>query len=304
MKLINLKEMPELFRGCVAPGVRMTASMQELFNTSPKHLLRARCQSGVRIHFVTDAEVMKIGFRFGGTARKIFTADVEFSGRMLTLDGEGIHTVALPGNETEVVIHLPHLVEIEDIHFEISRDAVIRSVPAAEKRIIFCGDSIFQGMTSTTPTRALAPQVAAALGMDFVNISVGGARLDPAHVAMCAQLPGDVMIVGLGVNDALKAVELELFRDNAAKSMANFATFPGKKFLVMPIPKVASAELDLEVYREVIRSCAGEYPQIKVIDGYDLFPPREELYADGLHPNDAGFKIYAEGLSRGLAAEL
>ena len=105
------------------------------------------------------------------------------------------------------------------------------------------------------------------------------------------------MIVALGVNDAIMQVELPLFQDNAAKSMAYLAEFPGEKFVVLPISKVAASAPDLDTYREIIRSCAEKYPQIKVIDGYKLVPPQEELFVDGLHPNDAGFKIYADALA-------
>ena len=56
-----------------------------------------------------------------------------------------------------------------------------------------------------------------------------------------------------------------------------------------------------EEIREILLRCAENNPQIKVINGYELFPRIEALMFDErLHPNELGFVIYANR----LAAEL
>ena len=296
MKIVNLNEHPEFFRGCGAPGRRMTDKLVELFSTADKYLWRALCPSGVRLDFITDSAEIEYTLTFGKPVRQIFTSDIFIDGKLTTVDGEGPHTIAPGSGKKHVVIHLPHLVVLENVELKISDDAVIEAAPAPEKRLLICGDSICQGMVTTTPSKALVPRAAAALGMDFVNTSVGGARMSAEHVEYTMEIPGDILVLALGVNDAIGKVSYDEFRTKTEAALAAMAEFSGKKMLILPIPNVAASTPDLAVYREIIRFAAASYPQIKLLDGYEFFPAQAELYFDNTHPNDAGSEIYAAAL--------
>ena len=298
MKTIRLQDCPDLFRGCARPGQRMSDALLDFFNTAPKTLLRARCLSGVRLQFVTDSPELEWTLGFGDPVRQVFTTDFLIGGELRTVDGPGPHRLGLPSGEKEIVIHLPHLVDILKIELKLADNASFRTVPETRKRIIFCGDSILQGMTTTSPFRATAPLTAGNLDMDFINTSVGGARMAPDHVRLSAQLGGNHLVVALGVNDVLAKTDLDLFRQKTADSLKELAAFPGGKLLILPIPRVASPEPDLTPYREIIRTEAAAFPSIPMRDGYDFFPAKAELYIDGTHPNDAGAKIYADFLTK------
>ena len=296
MKDINLNEHPELFRGCGVPGRRMSDKLIELFSISEKHLWRAQCASGVRLDFITDSSKIEYSLEFGKPVRQIFTSDIFIDGELTTVDGAGPHTLELKPGKKHIVIHLPHLVVLENIELKIADDAEISAAAIPEKRLLICGDSICQGMTTSTPSIALVPLTAAALGVDFVNTSVGGAKMSAEHLKLTMDIPGDVLIMALGVNDALHKVSYDEFRSKTEAALAVMAEFPGKKLLVLPIPNVAASTPDLPVYREIIRFAAGQYPEIKIIDGYEFFPAQEELYRDKTHPNDEGSKVYAKAL--------
>jgi hypothetical protein len=151
-------------------------------------------------------------------------------------------------------------------------------------------------MTTSTPSKALVPLTAAALKMDFINTSVGGAKMSAEHVKLTMEFSGDVLIMALGVNDALHKVSYDEFRSKTEDALAAMAEFSGKKLVVLPIPNVAASTPDLPVYREIIRFAAVQYPEIKIIDGYEFFPANAELYRDNTHPNDEGSKIYTKAL--------
>ena len=54
-------------------------------------------------------------------------------------------------------------------------------------------------------------------------------------------------------------------------------------------------------HREFIKKVALQYDNVIVIDGYDLVPHDTELFSDKrLHPNDDGFKYYAENLIKAI----
>lgn len=300
MKTVDLSRHPELFRGCAAPGRRMSDSLVELFNIGEKYLWRALCQSGVRLDFVTDSCKLEYSLGFGKPVRQIFTSDIFIDGEKITVDGTGPHRFSMAPGEKHIIIHLPHLVIIEKIELKIADDAKITAAEVPEKCILFCGDSITQGMVTATPSAAPAPLTAAALGMEFINTSVGGARMNMKHIELTMEIPGDILILALGVNDARYKMPYDDFRSKCEETIAKMIEFTGSKVVILPIPNIAGSTPDLAVYREIIRFTAAQYPQMKILDGYEFFPAKPELYCDKTHPNDEGSKIYASALANVL----
>ena len=290
MKKIELTE--KYYRGCASGCVRMSEELQTCFNTPHNIYLRVQCQSGVRICFSTDAREMVFSMAFGDAVRQVFTSDLFIDGKMTTLTGEGPHRIELAEGEKNITIHLPHLVLINKIELAVNDGAEVKPLPRPEKTILFCGDSIMQGMTTTSPALAPAPRIAAGLNMDFINTSFGGAKMNPEHVRLTSILPGDIMIVALGTNDSLAKKPLDVFTEDVRKSLKIFAAFAGGKYLILPIPN-PGVPPGLDEYRRIIRTEAESYPEIRVIDGYEFYPADLEYYCDKTHPNDKGAELYA-----------
>ena len=57
----------------------------------------------------------------------------------------------------------------------------------------------------------------------------------------------------------------------------------------------------LLAFSSAIAEAARSFDRVSVIDGYTLVPHREDLFADGLHPNDEGFLHYALNLARHIS---
>ncbi len=301
MKKLCLTE--KFYSGCAGGCERMNPGLLACFSTAPKYLLRAQCPSGVRIRFRTDARKLELRFTFGDAVRNVFTTDIFVNKRCMTLEGEGPHAVELPPGEKTVTIHLPHLVLIRKTELFLDDNASAEPLKPEGKTILFCGDSIMQGMVTSSPSLAIAPKTAAGLGMDFINTSVGGARMNPEHVRETALLPGDLMIVALGVNDAILKTDFGLFRENTGKSLQELVRFSGEKHLILPIPNTMPSTPNLEKYRDIIRDVVCRYPEIHVLDGYDFFPAEKENYFDGTHPDDRGAEIYANHLIKTIGGK-
>ena len=297
MQTVDLSTAPELFRGCGVPGRRMSDELLKLFSDNEKLLWRALCPSGVRLDFITDALEMNYALEFGQPVRQIFTSDIFVDGKLQTVDGAGVHNFKFVPGKKHIVIHLPHLVVLEKVALEISDGAMIEAASASEKRLLFCGDSICQGMVTSRPALALVPRVGAALNADYVNTSVGGARMSADHLKFTMAIPGDVIIMALGVNNAIGKTPYDEFKAETERTLAAMNDFPGGKVVVLPIPNVAPSTPDLDVYRNIIREAAAAYPAVKVVDGYDFYPAKAELYYDNTHPNDDGSAVYADFLT-------
>ena len=52
--------------------------------------------------------------------------------------------------------------------------------------------------------------------------------------------------------------------------------------------------------RDVLTRLCAAYPQMRVVDGWKLMPHVPSAFADGLHPNDYGMALYANGVVKAL----
>ena len=304
MQKIDLESRIELFRGCVAPGVRMSEDLLNFYNDSEARVIRARSATGVRIAFETDAVEMSYALQFGGTARKIFTSDIFIDGEMTTVDGEGPHQLSLAPGKKSVVIHLPHLVVVEKLELSVNDGAFVNAVSEPRKKLLICGDSILQGMTCTTPARAVGTLLAEKLGVDFHNTSVGGAEMRFEPVEYTLALGGDVILVCFGINDGFHATPHDLFRERAKKVLELLEGFSGKAFIVVPIPNMKLDQELRESYCRIIREEQKAFPKVTLIEGAEFYPAQDELFVDGTHPNDKGMAVYADALAKIMAPAL
>ena len=304
MQKIDLENRLDLFRGCVKPGVRMPEALLDFYSATEARSIRARSATGVRIAMVTDAAEMEYSIVQGASARPIFTTDILIDGVKTTVEGDGPHKISLPAGEKTVVIHLPHLVVIEKLSLSVSEGAVVKALPVTQKKLLVCGDSILQGMTCSTPTKAVGALLAEKLGMDFHNTSVGGADMRAEAVESTIAIGGDVIVVCFGINDVFHATEPELFRERTRKVLELLDGFSGKAFIVVPIPSLAIPPEKQEEYCAVIREEQKGFSRVKLIEGKSFYPWKGEVFADGTHPNDEGMEIYAQGLAEAMADAL
>ena len=304
MQKLDLENRIDLFRGCVAPGVRMTEKLIEFYREPAPRLVRARSASGVRIALVTDAVEMEYAIVCGEVSRAIFTTDIAVDGKICTVEGNGPHRMTFAPGEKEIVIHLPHLVIVEKIELSFNDGAIVKAAPVRDKKILICGDSILQGMTCTTPTKAVGTLLAEKLGMEFHNTSVGGADMRHEAVAETLSLGGDVIAVGFGINDAFHNTTFESFRKETRKTLQLLDGFSGKAFVIVPIPCLNDAAGKSQAYRQIIREELEKFPGIIAVEGEAFYPAEDSFFADGTHPNDKGMELYAENLARIIGANL
>ena len=274
----------------------MNENLLAFYADCEARVIRARAASGVQIAFVTDAVEMAYSIACGGAARQIFTSDIFINGELTTVDGNGPHKFSMTPGEKSIVIHLPHLVVIEETTLAVNEGAQVKACPGKKKKLLFCGDSIMQGMTCTTPSKAVGVLLSEKLDMELHNTSVGGAEMRFEPVAETISAEGDVLVVCFGINDCFHKTPAELFRERTVKVLELMKNFSGKSFIIVPIPNM---RVELEIYDsfcQIIREEHKNFPEVNLIESANFYPRKEELFVDGTHPNNEGMKIYAEGL--------
>jgi lysophospholipase L1-like esterase len=311
---INLVDRIELVHGAseVIAGengftpVRMTRDLAEFYNYSEAAEIRANCPSGVRVCFRSDTSFVGMRLNYGRTARKIYAVDLIIDGiERLTFTPQNIEhgfafNAELPagGAEHSIELHLPHLCECAVDELVIEDGAMLAPLKYSGGRMIFVGDSITQGMSSTSPARAYPALLAAGLKRDFHNIGVGGAVMRREVGRMALDLSWKTAVVAFGVNDCSHQRPLaEFTADTEGMFEALSSRSEAAIYVLTPIPRLTGPERNkLEEYREMIRKAATHFDRVQVIEGCELVPNDARYFVDGCHPNDAGMQAYAENL--------
>ena len=320
---IDLRERQDLVHGAreVVPterGVwmrRLTDEAHALYAISEARAIRCRCGAGVRICFVSDTRAVALTVGLGrGEARPVYAADVvvdrdwrhprTFGAEAAGRDYEARVEAPGPGAH-RYEIHLPHLCEAEVLSLEVDDGASVSEAPFAGRPIAFIGDSITQGMTSTSPTRCYATMVGEALDRDYVNLSVGGAVMLAGIGKAALDYRWGTAFVAFGVNDWAWNRPLAEFAEDTRGMLRHLASRDGAEIRILtPLPFVRPGENShsepLDAYRDCIRAVAAEFPKVQVIDGLGLVSPDPALFVDGLHPNDDGMRTMAAQLLRQL----
>lgn len=295
---------------------RMSSALLEFWKAPEGKRLRARSTAGVRLVLRTDARRIALALHFAGTARPYHGLDLAVDGgeprRIGPPDGrpqswsEEIFTQASRRVRT-LEIWLPHASEVILDALEAEEGALLEAAPPLEKTWVAIGDSITQGMLASSPARVYAAVAARAMRWELRNLAVGGETMQEALGRLCRPLGGDLATVAFGVNDYNQGMPIAEFARRARALLDGLLegrpAFP--VVLLTPFPWVgasapANAAAPLEEYRATLRALAPSYPSVRVLEGPALLPSDPALFADHVHPNDAGMKCLGERLAREL----
>ena len=216
MQKIDWHNCFEFFTGAVAPNVRMSEKLLAFYHDHPAMNIRSRCSAGITFAMETDAEELALEFVFGESARTIYTCDLSVNGRIIPLDCREPQKTVLGSGVKNVIIYLPNMVVINDFTLAISDGAFYRALPHRQKKLLLCGDSIMQGMTCSTPSRALGALAADALDLELFNTSVGGAIMRSQAVAETLIYGGSNDRYDEGYSDGFAQGETEGYNDGYA----------------------------------------------------------------------------------------
>ena len=286
---------------------------------------RTLATSGVKLHFTTDAEklimktrVTEIGYHtlyaFDVYADKKFVGQIrnypDGTGRGDREKnkypiGEKIGCFTLEKGEKEIEIYFPWSVKGELLELELSGATFFEPVKTDKVCLIY-GDSITQGATALSPSNAYAIKLSDWLSAECYNKAIGSEMYFPELVkAGSGNISPDYIFVSYGLNDWV----LRTY-DEAEEKCREFwknvcEAYPGaKKFVLTPIwyenKNIEKKMGAFELIEKFIRKVAAEFPEITILDCTDFLPPNPELFDDGVHPTDEGFRYYFEGLKKQL----
>lgn len=287
---------------------RMSEKLKTLYNYSDAANSRACCVTGVRLVFETDSSWLHLRWQTLRMARDVHGCDVEverfpvLTCQPETAGEERQIRVELPGDGIrQITIYLPHLCELRLLSLELAEHSSFRTVAENRRRLLLTGDSILQGMTTTSPVRAYGTALARALDLDYLNIAVGGAVMNGAVAEAAAELPWDMALVAFGVNDCSQDVGLETTARQTKGTLQALTATGRKVVLFTPLPWPGRGDKDLDGYVACLKEVAATFPGVTVLDGYDAVSIDQENFIDSCHPNDLGNRKIAEYLIQAIS---
>jgi lysophospholipase L1-like esterase len=287
---------------------RMSDKLNELYSYSEAAIIRACCTTGVRLVFETDSTWLQLRWRTLRMARDVHGCDLEVDGFPVfacqpeNSGQERQIRAELPGKgRRKVTLYLPHLCELRLLSLELANHASFGTVAEKRRRLLLTGDSILQGMTTTSPAQAYGTALAHAFDLDYLNIAVGGAVMNGAVAEAAAELPWDIALVAFGVNDCNLGVGLEKEARETEATLRALTSTGRKVILFTPLPWPGRGDKDLDSYIACQKNVAAKFPGVIVLDGYDAVSIDQENFIDSCHPNDLGNHRIAEFLIRNLS---
>lgn len=288
---------------------RFTKAQEEGYAKTRFHL-RQYATAGIRLYFKTDSKTlyMKIPVIWAN-GRHFFACDVLMNGKRIgsiedarqDLCEEYEQTFDLGEGMKEVCIHFPWSVCAVLQELSLDDGSLITPIKR-EKKIIIFGDSITQGYNARYPSNRYAAHLADTLDAEEFNKAIGGEQFCPWLAELKDDFEPDYISVAYGTNHWHHSTREEFialcegFYDRLAVNYPRTTIFA-----LSPIWRKDYIDRtcfrDFAEIEELIQSLAGKHKNVRFISGRHFVPEDETLYSDfNLHPNDEGFKYYAQGI--------
>ena len=149
------------------------------------------------------------------------------------------------------------------------------------------------------PENSYAARLVSALDWNGINKAIGGEIFCPELAGLPDDVTPDLITVAYGTNDWSRFGRLT--EDTAAFFRTLRSTYPASPIILLaPVWRADWQDPDRDDFRRVaqtLEQIAGEVGNAHFIDCFGFIPADTDLFSDlYLHPNDEGFRHYAEGL--------
>ena len=288
---------------------RFTDAQMEAYRSySADFYKKTMATAGVRLQFVTSSEQLTMtGETVSASSRKFFAFDVYVNGALVFHTLEGTDDTPTPytlsvnlgkSEAKQVCVYFPWSAQTNIASLELDDGASFEPYAKAYKMICF-GDSITHGYDARNPSFSYASRLADMMRADYINKGIGGEIFFPSLAALKDPIEPDYITVAYGTNDWSKSQKDVFERDAALFYAALSRNYPNTKiFALAPVwRKSYTDKKPIGAFSNVAKTLeriAADLPNVTFVDCFDFIPHEEQYYApDVLHPNDAGFLLYA-----------
>lgn len=206
---------------------------------------------------------------------------------------EGSISFSLPEGTHDIMIYLAADATMLIRNFSIDSSY---QIPVKNTKVLWLGDSITQGYGPLRSSETYVSIANRSLGYDIINQGIGGYIYDKKSLMKMPGYTPDKIIVALGTNQY--GCETMTDIEEYYETLIGIYGTEIPILCISPIWRGDNIEALPVFYGfcEKVKTIAGRYPNIRIIDGLKLVPHLEEYFLDNLHPNCVGTETYAANL--------
>lgn len=295
--------------GYTAPR-RFTAAGQAFYDTVKDFGKKARATSSIRLEMITDSDMLSFEYTLeGASSRKFAYFDLLADGVVLRHEGyENITSLCgkmvfdLPAGTHHVALYFPSLYKAKIRNVTLSDGATFS--PVKKSCRLYCvGDSITQGYDAKFSCGTYTNILADMLDAEVVNHGIGAEIFRPDMLDKDMPFTPDYITVAYGTNDWSGQTKADMERNANEYFRRLAAYFPAAKiFAVTPIWRADHFRFTrVGFFEDAVKIVTDAATAVgaTVIDGQKMIPHSTVVCSDAyLHPNDLGFRYYADNLYR------
>jgi hypothetical protein len=299
---------------------RLPADVAEA--TSPGVAKLARESTGGRVRFSTDSSYVAIKVELGPYGRSSHTTLCNSAGFDLYEDTASDSRFIKPylppynfENDYEQILKLgsrkmrsftinfPVHGLVKNLYIGVQEDAILGPGKKylGKEPIVYYGSSIVHGTAASRPGLTYQNIICRRLNLDYINLGFSGKALgEPVLVEYMAGLPMCLFVCDYDHN----APSAEFLRNTHQNVYDIFrAKQPDTPYIMISRPNIATNPTEFAERRDVVINTYRHAKKlgdrnVYYIDGESFFLGKyeNECTMDGVHPNDLGFTLMADGI--------
>ncbi len=268
--------------------------------------------AGVILEFISDTDHFSFDATFSPCTTRhqplidLLVDGLLYDSRQVEEYGRYSFTFSLPQGEHRITLCLPWrcITTLQNITLD---DGAFLLPTERGIRILALGDSITQGSVSLHPSQTYVGRMATDLHAEVLNQGMGGYQFLKESLNGAPDWQPDLITLAYGTNDFSIIHKKEDFIRQVTEYMERLtALYPDTP--ILGITPIYRGDLPTETLMEgkdytfmealdALRQIYAAYPNVTVLDGLSFFPRHPDFFVpDYLHPNDAGFILYADAV--------
>ncbi len=290
--------------------------------------VQVRCGAGLAVLFKTDSKSISLKPEYGYQNNGHTTMGIALRGFDLYIRKDGKWLFAsiacpkagadqnapltlikdMPEGVKECMLYLPICSELRSLGIGVEQGASIEAMESPFRhRIGIFGSSFTHGISTTRPGMSYPMQLQRWTGLQFLNLGCSGnCKMQPYFGEVLCDAEVDALVFDSFSNPNAKMIEERLFpfieqlqkahpgiplifQQTIYRENRNFCT-----------SREANENAKQEMAAKLMKEACKKYDDVYFIEVTNAANELHETSADGTHPNDYGYTIWAESIQKPL----
>lgn len=289
--------------------------------------IQVRCSAGLAILFKTTSSSIKLRPEFGylgdsnrtmAQAMRGFDLYIKKNGRWIYAttksadrgnkkNNEITLITDMPEGEKECMLYLPIYSELYSLKIGIEEGTIIEAIKSPFRhRIAIFGSSYTHGISTTRPAMSYPMQLMRWTGLQFLSLGCSGnCKMQPYFGEVLCDAEFDALVLDAFSNPDAAMIEERLFPFIEQLQKAH----PGKPIIFQQtiyrenrnfdLKKDSDEQAKQDMGEKMMKIACKKYKDVYFIQT-NASNKLQDTSADGVHPNDYGYSLWAESIQKPL----